>query len=131
MSGKRPGGGSYLLNRWAALYTKPTDAENAIEPYIAALGRRYRAQHPVFQTGFFLDFALLDEKIGIEVDGKSHVGAEAEEKDRLRTIKLQKYGWVIVRCTNAEAQWDPQKALNRMLKEAAAQRNALNLLTGK
>lgn len=119
---------SLLLSRWAALYTKPTVPEQTIEPYIAKLGRIYRAQHPVFSTGYILDFALLDEKIAIEVDGESHNGAKAIAHDRERTAKLQAQGWVVVRCTNEQALFEPAVTVERMLLEAADQRNALDLL---
>lgn len=117
-----------FLSRWARLYTTPTKSENAIEPAIARLGRRYRAQHPVFACGVVLDFALIDEMIAIEVDGDSHKGKTAQDKDRARTLKLEARGWVVVRCTNEEAQSEPDAVLQRMLLEAADRRKAIAML---
>lgn len=108
----------YFLKFWARLYSQPTKAEQALEPFIAKLGKVYRAQHPVFSVGHILDFALLEEKIAIEVDGASHVGPKARAKDAARTAKLEALGWVVTRMTNAEAMNDPEATLARCLDEA-------------
>jgi very-short-patch-repair endonuclease len=99
-----------------------------MEPAIAALGVPYRAQHPIFASHHIVDFALLDERIVIEIDGSSHTGAAAKEKDRARTLAIEKFGWVVVRCTNAEAQRDPGSTLQLLLAEARDRRSALKLL---
>lgn len=119
-----------FLGNWAHLYTDLTQAEYAIEPAIAALGVRYRAQHPIFAYHYIVDFALLDERIIIEVDGKSHNGPEAKEADRGRTLKLERLGWVVVRCTNEQAVSEPQATVQKLLLEARDRRNALTLLKG-
>lgn len=122
---------SLFLTRWAKLYTAPTKAEQALEPEIAKLGRIYRAQHPVFAAGVVVDFALLDQKIAIEVDGESHRRKGAAEKDRARTLKLEKLGWVVVRCTNEDALTDPKSTVQKLLLDAADRRNALEILCSK
>lgn len=109
---------SKYLAYWARLYSQPTAPENSLEPHVARLGRRYRAQHPVFAAGCIVDFALLDEKIVIEVDGRSHASAEAKAKDAARTAKLERLGWTVVRMSNDEALNDPESALQRCLTEA-------------
>lgn len=116
-----PGGLNFLAN-WARLYTMPTKSEQALEPAIAALGRPYRAQHPIFGHSFIVDFALLEDKIIIEVDGKSHNSSEAKELDKLRTAKLENLGWTVVRCRNEDAQRDPKGTVSRCLLEAATKR---------
>lgn len=108
---------AYLRN-WARLYAYPTKPEQNLEPHVAALGLRYRAQHPVFAAGVIVDFALLDEKIAIEVDGASHRSPDAQAKDAARTSKLQRLGWTVVRMSNREALNDPAGALERCLAEA-------------
>lgn len=119
---------SRFLENWAALYTKPTASENAIEPAISALGIPYRAQHPVFAAHCIVDFALLGPRIAIEVDGKSHNGPAAKANDRTRTLKLEALGWVVVRCSNEQAQLDPVNTVQRMLLEARDRREALAIL---
>lgn len=119
---------SLFLQRWAKLYTSPTKSEIALEPAVAALGRPYRAQHPIFAAGAIADFALLDERIIFEVDGKSHASKAAQEKDRERTRKLERMGWVVARCTNDEALEDPKSCVGRMILQAQDRRNALAIL---
>ena len=119
---------SLFLSRWAKLYTKPTKSEQSLEPEIAKLGRCYRAQHPVFAAGVILDFAILDDRIAIEVDGDSHRRKGAAERDRERTLKLERLGWVVVRCTNQEALTEPAATVQRLLLEAKDRRNALKIL---
>jgi very-short-patch-repair endonuclease len=119
---------SLFLQRWAKLYTKPTQSEVALEPEIARLGTPYRAQHPVFAAGVVVDFALLEDKIAIEVDGSSHDTKKAQEKDRLRTLKLEKLGWVVVRCRNEDALKEPAATVQRLLMEAKDRRNAQRIL---
>lgn len=104
-----------ILRYWARLYTKPTAAENALEPAIAALGRRYRAQHPFFSLHHIADFALLDEKVVIEVDGRSHQEPGQVRKDITHTLGLLKMGWRVVRCTNEEAVSNPHATVRELL----------------
>ncbi len=104
-----------LLSYWAKLYSQQTPAEKALEPAIAALGRPYRFQHPVWALGVFPDYVLLNERVAIEVDDPSHTQKRKRVADEARTKKLNGAGWRVVRCTNAEALADPHGALARML----------------
>lgn len=119
-----PGGIGFLSN-WVRLYTNQTASELALEPAIAALGKRYRAQHPMFGVHAVADFALLDDKIIIEVDGKSHNTPAAKEADAARTAKLEKLGWVVARCKNEEAVSDPAGTVRRCLAQAQKRRAEL------
>lgn len=123
-------GGQGFLDNWAKLYATPTKSELAIEPAIAALGIPYRAQHPVFACHAIADFALLGPRILIEVDGRSHNGPAAKAKDRERTARLERQGWVVVRCTNEQAEAEPAATVQRLLLEAADRRNAQLILAG-
>lgn len=115
---------SKFLSYWAALY-KGTDAEIAIDPYVAALGKPYRFQHPFFNLGSIADFSFPTERFVFEIDGKSHRGKAAVAKDAERTAKLEKMGWVVARCKNEEAFSEPEKAVKRMWAECVEQRRAL------
>lgn len=104
-----------LLSRWAKLYSQQTPAEAAIEPALASLGVPYRFQHPLWALGVFPDYVLLDDRVVIEVDDPSHNTKRKREADEARTAKLQKAGWRVVRCTNAEALAAPYQAVDRMM----------------
>ena len=111
-----------LCAKWAQLYTGQTKSESALEPAIAALGRPYRFQHPFFGNHYFVDFALIEDKIIIEVDGKSHSSATAKQADAERTKTLEKQGWTVVRCKNEDAQRDPTGTVARCMLDAGIQR---------
>ncbi len=107
-----------FLIRWSKLYSRPTDAETAIEPAIASLGVRYRFQHPMFGLRLFPDFTLHDYRVVIEVDDPSHCTKKKREADAERTERLTKAGWTVVRCTNDEATEDPYGTVDRLMEEA-------------
>ena len=65
----------YAYQAWSL--ANPTRHEEIVERAVARLGERYRTQH-LFMPVPRPDFALLDSKITIEVDGKSH--DEPEQK---------------------------------------------------
>ena len=106
-----------LLKNWAHLYSNPTPAELILEREICLLGMRYRAQHPIWQIGAIVDFALLDERVVIEVDGPSHLSPEAIKKDHVRTTKLNALGWQVVRVTNQDVFKNARETLFNALSE--------------
>jgi hypothetical protein len=61
------------------------------------------------------DFVLLDDKIIIEVDGKSHLTPKQRAKDVYHTMKLMAMGWRVVRCTNEEAINHPHVTVAELL----------------
>lgn len=91
-----------------------------MEVVIARLGEPYRAQHPFFGLHHIADFALLDRKLVIEVDGASHDRPEQIRKDLQHTIGLVKLGWRVVRVKNEAVFADPQGALDDCLHRATS-----------
>src|SRR4051812_44863632 len=49
---------------------------------------------------YHIDFAARMLRLGIELDGETHVGRE--QKDAARTAFLERHGWRIIRFTNAD-----------------------------
>lgn len=98
---------SMMLRYWYRLYNNMTPAERALEPAIAALGERYRAQHPFLGQKLFADFALLDRQRIIEVDGDSHDKPSQMKKDAEHELALTSLGWSVIRVTNEQAQANP------------------------
>jgi very-short-patch-repair endonuclease len=105
------GRGNPLLGYWQRLYDDMTPAEVALEPAIAALGERYRSQHPFWGLKHFADFALLDRKLIIEVDGSSHNTPSQKKKDLEHTLALKSLGWEVVRVSNEQAQAVPAETV--------------------
>lgn len=101
---------------WKTLY-KGTKAEHAIEPAVAALGLTYRTQYPFFLWGtkYFPDFLLPTIGVILEVDDSSHDEDEKKAADALRTTAFEALGYVVVRCSNAEAEHEPHETVNRLI----------------
>lgn len=106
-----------MLMRWAKLYNG-TPAEHALEPAVASLGVPYRFQHPIWSISLFPDFALLEQKVIIEVDDDGHKKAAKVRADKERTAKLEAKGWRVVRCTNDEALTNPYTTVDRLMRDA-------------
>jgi very-short-patch-repair endonuclease len=93
-----------VLDDWA-LTDKPPDS--TLEPAMARLLEQHRlppaAFHHVARTAggrFELDFAFVDARVAIEVDGWAHHGTRAAfEADRARDSYLAGAGWVVLRFT--------------------------------
>ena len=79
-----------------------TSLEKQVESILKELDIEYIVQYPV-HSGFVLDFALLDQKIAIEVDGKRwHSSKEAMKKDRFKDYQLKREGWKVIRIKEEE-----------------------------
>ena len=61
-------------------------------------GRKFRRQVPLL--GYVADFASLDAKLIIEIDGGQH--AEQVEADEKRTRALEAAGFLVLRFWNAD-----------------------------
>ena len=63
-------------------------------------GFRFRKQCP--QGAFSIDFACLEVRLGIEVDGDAHDGAAAQERDSRRDRYLEGLGFTMLRIPASE-----------------------------
>lgn len=81
-----------------------TKAEACLWKYVLRTGRMkgygFRRQRPI--TKYIGDFMCKDLMLVIEVDGCSHWGNEAKEKDRKRENDLRRAGFTILRFTDEE-----------------------------
>lgn len=101
---------------WARLY-KGTPSELNIEPAIAALGVPYRFQMPFFgRPTYFADFAFPTLRVILEIDGKEHRTKAGRAKDAKRDAYFANKGWLVLHCTNEEAQYQPYETVARLLK---------------
>ncbi len=66
------------------------------------LGYKVRRQHVI--EGFIIDFAFLNQRILIEVDGGYHEEADQKEYDEARTAFLLSKGYTVHRFSNSEVQ---------------------------
>jgi very-short-patch-repair endonuclease len=78
-----------------------TEAESCLWQYLRMrqiLGLKFRRQHPA--GNYILDFACIDAKLVIEVDGGQH--GELQTQDKTRTLWLEAQGWKVLRFWNNE-----------------------------
>ena len=47
--------------------------------------------------GFFIDFAIKDKMIALEIDGKQHMEPDRKQRDDRKDICLRSNGWTVVR----------------------------------
>ncbi|MEO7151416.1 MAG: endonuclease domain-containing protein [Burkholderiaceae bacterium] len=64
-------------------------------------GAKFRRQRPI--GPYFADFACLEQRLMVELDGGQHFEAAAEEADARRTKALNALGFTVLRFTNHEA----------------------------
>lgn len=75
-----------------------------------------KAQHPVFEGRYRLDFALPDRKIGIELDGHQfHSDPKTFTQDRVRQRELELNGWRLIRFSGSEI----NRNVGECMREAA------------
>jgi len=79
-----------------------TNLEEAVGQFLDKRGVNYTPQYPV-RLSYVIDFALVDRKIAIEVDGTHwHSGKKKQKKDRFRDYMLKRTGWRTIRIKEAE-----------------------------
>ena len=78
-----------------------TSLERIVKAYLDELGIEYAAQFST-RTGFIIDFALIDKRIAIEVDGPMHLTKEAKKHDRFKDYQLKREGWSVIRIPEAQ-----------------------------
>ena len=91
-----------LKKRAAEMRVNPTEAENILWNALSEqkLGCKFRRQHIVSQ--YILDFAYLDCRLAIELDGEYHNTEDQQYDDAVRTKNLEALGWHVLRFTNEE-----------------------------
>lgn len=98
-----------MLSYWYELYTRQTVAEKTLEPHVAALGFRYRTQHPFLSAKAISDFYFPDYNVTIEVDDDGHSKKKGKIKDQERTKRLAGLGVKVYRFTNEEVISNPSQ----------------------
>jgi very-short-patch-repair endonuclease len=92
----------------------PSRAERALWNLVRdrGVGAKFRRQHPI--PPYTADFACVDAKLVVEVDGPSHSIAEEIERDAHRTRALAQAGWRVLRFNESEVLSEPSGVLKRV-----------------
>lgn len=72
-------------------------------------------EYPVFP--YYIDFAFVNEKIAIEIDGSQHLESDRAESDRKKDDLLVKNGWKVIRISESEVKtnWE---SINAVINES-------------
>ena len=92
---------SVTTTRARSLRRGMTDAERFLWKVLRSKkinGHRFRRQHPIGQ--YIADFACIEQRIVIELDGGQH--QEQNIYDEQRSVCLQAQGWRVLRFWNNE-----------------------------
>ena len=77
-----------------------------------ALGVIFLRQYII--GNYITDFACLEPKLVIEVDGGYHSEPRQAEDDAVRQDWLEKLGFLVLRFTNAEVECDIDNTINKI-----------------
>ena len=87
-------------------------------------------EYPVFP--YYIDFAFVNEKLAVEIDGSQHLEENRKEKDLKKDSVLLSNGWKILRITEkiVKTDWDMiEKKLNELLVDVNIKYERVGLLT--
>ncbi|MEA1943057.1 MAG: endonuclease domain-containing protein [Pseudomonadota bacterium] len=79
-------------------------------------GLKFRRQHPV--GPYIVDFACLQCRLVVEVDGATHSTDAEQPHDRRRTVYLEDAGWRVLRFWNTDLYDNIDETLNRIAEVA-------------
>lgn len=99
----------------AVMRKRATPQELLFKKAIEKLGYYPKFQHA--ETKCILDFAFVNLKIGIEIDGVSHMTfPSARAKDEKRDRLLESEGWIILRFFNMEIEDNLGECLREVIE---------------
>ena len=78
-------------------------------------GFRFRRQHP--QGGFVLDFACLEARLGVEVDGEAHNRGDRPARDAKRDETLGRLGFAVMRVPARDVLKDLEQVVETIVSE--------------
>jgi very-short-patch-repair endonuclease len=75
-------------------------------------GAKFRRQHRIDR--YIADFACVDAKLVVEIDGRSHDDSEQIVYDAERTKRLAELGWAELRVRDDDVVTNPQAVVARI-----------------
>ena len=103
-----------------ALRANGTDAEQALWRHLRSRqlnGHKFRRQHPI--GPYIADFACVEARLVVELDGGQHAQMDAPQYDERRTQFLQAQGWQVLRFWNHDMLVEPAGVLQAIAQALA------------
>jgi len=95
------------------------------------LDKKYLIYREYSVFPYFIDFAFINEKLAVEIDGSQHLEEDRKKRDVKKDKLLLSKGWKILRIAANEVTHDGAKALNAvldMLEEPTIQYDTVGIL---
>jgi very-short-patch-repair endonuclease len=104
----------YRLNHSSKRSMPELIFEKALVDYGFVKGVDFQSEHPM--SLYQYDFAFLEQRIDIEIDGGTHTSDKVVEIDKRRDQWSLERGWRILRLTASEVLKDVNACLNKLLE---------------
>ena len=95
------------------------------------LDKKYLIYREYSVFPYFIDYAFINEKLAVEIDGSQHLEEDRKNRDEKKDALLLSKGWKILRIAANEVTHDGTKALKAvldMLEESIAQYDTVGIL---
>ncbi len=105
-----------LIAKARELRKNSTDAEQLLWSLLRdrqCLNLKFRRQHPI--ADYVADFACVEHKLVIELDGGQHNTDEGRAKDAVRSKALESEGWQVLRFWNNDVLNNTEGVLTRLI----------------
>jgi very-short-patch-repair endonuclease len=83
--------------------------------YDLCLDKKYSIVREYSVFPFFIDFAFVNEKVAVEIDGSQHLLPERKERDDKKDELLKKDGWFILRVSENEVKTNINSVFNTII----------------
>jgi very-short-patch-repair endonuclease len=80
------------------------------------LDKKYLIYREYSVFPYFIDFAFINEKVAVEIDGSQHLEENRKKRDDEKDALLLSKGWKVLRITANEVTHDGTKALEAVLE---------------
>lgn len=95
------------------------------------LDKKYLIYREYSVFPYFIDYAFVNEKLAVEIDGSQHLEEDRKNRDEKKDALLISKGWRVLRIAAIEVTHDGSKALKSvldMLDEPVVQYNTVGIL---
>ena len=114
---------AFLKEKAKELSKNKTKWETSLYTTLKDLHYKFKFQVPVIcaeKHGYILDFLLTDYNLVIEVDGNFHNFPQQRKKDNLRTRRLKKEGFHLIRLMNSQISKYSAQDIDNIIKSKIA-----------
>ena len=91
--------------------------EKLFVEYVESIGldKKYSIIREYSVFPYFIDFAFINQKVAIEVDGSQHLLPERKERDDKKDKLLNELGWFVIRISEKEIKTNIEEVFNKII----------------